>query len=94
MTYTQGMSTSFEWWPRSEQTTVATTVTVYTPLETVDELSMDRATVNEASRTRDSTTHVISMGTTRKRTVASFNTIITPNPYLSTKLLDVTSQKS
>jgi len=50
MTYTQGMPTSFEWWPRSEQTTVATTVTVYTPLETVDELSMDRATVNEASR--------------------------------------------
>ena len=50
MTYTQGMPTSFEWWPRSEQTTVATTVTVYTPLETVDELSMDHATVNEASR--------------------------------------------
>ena len=81
-------------WPSPDQTTSDTPVTVYTTLATVDELSMDRATMNEASRTRDSTTHAISMGTTRKRTVASFNTIITPNPYLSTKLLDVTSQKS
>jgi len=93
MTYTQGMSTPFEWWPRSEQTTVATTVTVYTPLETVDELSMDRATVNEASRESDSTTPVTKFVTTRERTVSSPNTITTQHLYLTITLLGVTSQE-